>query len=140
MRRGPSRNADPADLAVTVVRVRVGGPQGEAGAARDRPGDPSWSPGFFLGHLYSTGDDYGDQAGSSSTGDAESDGADVRRAARRRVSGTSSGEPLEPVQRPTDALRVDPQSLPRSEEHTSELQSRLHLVCRLLLEKKNRGS
>src|SRR5256884_1391401 len=26
----------------------------------------------------------------------------------------------------------------RSEEHTSELQSRLHFVCRLLLEKKNR--
>src|SRR5687768_14778031 len=28
------------------------------------------------------------------------------------------------------------QVIPRSEEHTSELQSRLHLVCRLLLEKK----
>src|SRR2546422_3661427 len=28
-------------------------------------------------------------------------------------------------------------TLVRSEEHTSELQSRLHLVCRLLLEKKN---
>src|SRR5699024_12459754 len=28
--------------------------------------------------------------------------------------------------------------LPRSEEHTSELQSRFELVCRLLLEKKNR--
>src|SRR2546422_6815140 len=28
------------------------------------------------------------------------------------------------------------QTFPRSEEHTSELQSRLHLVCRLLLEKK----
>src|SRR5687768_17972548 len=28
---------------------------------------------------------------------------------------------------------------PRSEEHTSELQSRLHLVCRLLLEKKKTG-
>src|SRR5687768_18092263 len=28
----------------------------------------------------------------------------------------------------------------RSEEHTSELQSRLHLVCRLLLEKKNKKS
>src|SRR5687768_6723206 len=28
-------------------------------------------------------------------------------------------------------------ALARSEEHTSELQSRLHLVCRLLLEKKN---
>src|SRR3989442_6090495 len=27
-------------------------------------------------------------------------------------------------------------TLPRSEEHTSELQSRPHLVCRLLLEKK----
>src|SRR2546422_7176568 len=26
----------------------------------------------------------------------------------------------------------------RSEEHTSELQSRLHIVCRLLLEKKNK--
>src|SRR2546429_7748984 len=32
---------------------------------------------------------------------------------------------------------IEPLELPgRSEEHTSELQSRLHLVCRLLLEKK----
>src|SRR2546429_4943774 len=29
-------------------------------------------------------------------------------------------------------------SMVRSEEHTSELQSRLHLVCRLLLEKKSK--
>src|SRR2546422_1740758 len=29
-------------------------------------------------------------------------------------------------------------SASRSEEHTSELQSRLHLVCRLLLEKKKK--
>src|SRR2546422_7746733 len=29
--------------------------------------------------------------------------------------------------------------LERSEEHTSELQSRLHLVCRLLLEKKKKN-
>src|SRR5438067_3022209 len=29
------------------------------------------------------------------------------------------------------------QAAPRSEEHTSELQSRFDLVCRLLLEKKN---
>src|SRR3712207_8596824 len=29
---------------------------------------------------------------------------------------------------------------PRSEEHTSELQSRQYLVCRLLLEKKQRSS
>src|SRR5687768_17924159 len=33
-------------------------------------------------------------------------------------------------------LRIGFRTL-RSEEHTSELQSRLHLVCRLLLEKKN---
>src|SRR2546422_5621040 len=31
-------------------------------------------------------------------------------------------------------------SSPRSEEHTSELQSRLHLVCRLLLEKKKKNA
>src|SRR2546429_4953648 len=35
-------------------------------------------------------------------------------------------------------LRVILLSDGRSEEHTSELQSRLHLVCRLLLEKKKR--
>src|SRR2546429_5719697 len=34
-------------------------------------------------------------------------------------------------------LRSRPRA-PRSEEHTSELQSRLHLVCRLLLEKKKK--
>src|SRR5690625_6360757 len=36
-------------------------------------------------------------------------------------------------------LKVPDQSLLRSEEHTSELQSRGHLVCRLLLEKKKHG-
>src|SRR2546422_7608014 len=36
-----------------------------------------------------------------------------------------------------DGLSLGAQALvDRSEEHTSELQSRLHLVCRLLLEKK----
>src|SRR5690625_1259360 len=34
--------------------------------------------------------------------------------------------------------KMDPNGWTRSEEHTSELQSRGHLVCRLLLEKKNR--
>src|SRR2546422_7538504 len=34
----------------------------------------------------------------------------------------------------------DPAGEIRSEEHTSELQSRLHLVCRLLLEKKKNQS
>src|SRR5690625_6417831 len=36
------------------------------------------------------------------------------------------------------AIQMIQESLYRSEEHTSELQSRGHLVCRLLLEKKNR--
>ena len=35
-----------------------------------------------------------------------------------------------------DALLAYMRNCHRSEEHTSELQSRLHLVCRLLLEKK----
>src|SRR2546422_3465732 len=43
------------------------------------------------------------------------------------------------VERCTDRGESELQVLEdRSEEHTSELQSRLHLVCRLLLEKKKR--
>src|SRR5207244_12998018 len=48
-----------------------------------------------------------------------------------------------PTSRPTRIRRAQVQSakewfsLSRSEEHTSELQSPDHLVCRLLLEKKN---
>src|SRR5689334_24188705 len=40
----------------------------------------------------------------------------------------------EPVHHPD---QLHPEPLERSEEHTSELQSQFHLVCRLLLEKKN---
>src|SRR2546422_4051723 len=52
-----------------------------------------------------------------------------RRAARR---GDAQGTRQEPL--PAIGLRRQR----RSEEHTSELQSRLHLVCRLLLEKKKK--
>src|SRR2546422_5295328 len=45
------------------------------------------------------------------------------------------GDPL-PID---DGLELAGAGAPRSEEHTSELQSRLHLVCRLLLEKKKNG-
>src|SRR5260370_20880131 len=38
---------------------------------------------------------------------------------------------------PTPCCTGVPRSTARSEEHTSELQSHLNLVCRLLLEKKN---
>src|SRR5699024_11908893 len=37
----------------------------------------------------------------------------------------------------TDTRELRRRREPRSEEHTSELQSRFELVCRLLLEKKN---
>src|SRR2546422_8110607 len=50
---------------------------------------------------------------------------------RHRQGGSAPGPPLR-----LDGCRED---VPRrSEEHTSELQSRLHLVCRLLLEKKKK--
>src|SRR2546422_4729453 len=39
---------------------------------------------------------------------------------------------------PAIGLRTTASLKWRSEEHTSELQSRLHLVCRLLLEKKKK--
>src|SRR3712207_8515632 len=42
------------------------------------------------------------------------------------------------VDRNGNEVYVAPQKSERSEEHTSELQSRQYLVCRLLLEKKNR--
>src|SRR2546429_3291704 len=44
--------------------------------------------------------------------------------------------PLRSVRKTMRLPSGDHRSGPRSEEHTSELQSRLHLVCRLLLEKK----
>src|SRR2546422_7753732 len=44
--------------------------------------------------------------------------------------------PDAPVLREEGARPPEPNRGSRSEEHTSELQSRLHLVCRLLLEKK----
>src|SRR3712207_8197863 len=55
-----------------------------------------------------------------------------RRVWRRR--GRSSSCPGRPV--PGSAAGGRRPSPPRSEEHTSELQSRQYLVCRLLLEKK----
>src|SRR5438309_9986213 len=55
-----------------------------------------------------------------------------------------SGPPRrrEAARRPRPARRTRGRSSPtggaRSEEHTSELQSQFHLVCRLLLEKKKK--
>src|SRR5205809_1162996 len=49
-----------------------------------------------------------------------------------RVERTSSRAGVSPA----EVQRLSRRTSARSEEHTSELQSRLHLVCRLLLEKK----
>src|SRR2546429_5955322 len=57
---------------------------------------------------------------SSNLEKARTRGASVK-LSRRRGGGIASGR-----------------CVPRSEEHTSELQSRLHLGCRLLLEKKKK--
>src|SRR2546422_5440527 len=77
--------------------------------------------------------------------------ADLARRPRVALRGMARGgfladedvaEPLEVVEGVVDRQHRAPGEPeddvdPRSEEHTSELQSRLHLVCRLLLEKKN---
>src|SRR2546429_6759910 len=51
-------------------------------------------------------------------------------------SGSSSSTTTPNLAGPIDMQTL--MSHARSEEHTSELQSRLHLVCRLLLEKKKK--
>src|SRR5690606_41692349 len=61
-------------------------------------------------------------------------------ASRHDVAGTAvkawrSPRPLESA---PGFFRAGPKRKNRSEEHTSELQSRENLVCRLLLEKKNK--
>src|SRR5688572_30940374 len=45
--------------------------------------------------------------------------------------------PIQPVVVQQCPISADACCVPRSEEHTSELQSQSNLVCRLLLEKKN---
>src|SRR5262245_64986492 len=57
---------------------------------------------------------------------------------RRSRSSSSSGELGMPSKRPPVLNTCSPED--RSEEHTSELQSLRHLVCRLLLEKKKKNN
>src|SRR2546422_7173633 len=62
------------------------------------------------------------------------------------LEGLGALEGLQDLQDPGDSLyraarrafNRSEYTTARSEEHTSELQSRLHLVCRLLLEKKKK--
>src|SRR5687768_18140951 len=66
-------------------------------------------------------------------------GAQVVVGARRegRVGAEDRRRPLYQARQGHPGARPESAGL-RSEEHTSELQSRLHLVCRLLLEKKKK--
>src|SRR5690606_40029347 len=61
--------------------------------------------------------------------------ASLRKCHRLDCAGTA-GEKLEPGVQPVYPAPRGPRADHRSEEHTSELQSRENLVCRLLLEKK----
>ena len=63
----------------------------------------------------------------------------LQTSARNQWFGTVTGRDHSQVQEHIEILLADGTTrlkAARSEEHTSELQSRLHLVCRLLLEKK----
>src|SRR2546422_8434097 len=61
---------------------------------------------------------------------------------RKRFPGRRETSEVSPPSRGRDgkspARDLNRHNHRRSEEHTSELQSRLHLVCRLLLEKKKK--
>src|SRR3712207_8584077 len=63
---------------------------------------------------------------------------DVQRAGRVRREGREGEDGRDVVlEEDVDAVGVEDRVV-RSEEHTSELQSRQYLVCRLLLEKKKK--
>src|SRR5690625_6503636 len=80
--------------------------------------------------------------GHGNFGSVDGDSAAAMRYTEARMSKISM-ELLRDINKDTidytdnyDGTEREPVVFPRSEEHTSELQSRGHLVCRLLLEKK----
>src|SRR2546422_3958268 len=82
-------------------------------------------------------------SGASSPGTAAGSGRKAPSIRARRSTSLCDGPlpaGLEALVNPGKILLVEdnPDDVARSEEHTSELQSRLHLVCRLLLEKKKK--
>src|SRR5258707_11215282 len=61
-----------------------------------------------------------------------------RHAVRFRNRGDEETDATDDL-RETSVVFAETDDVPRSEEHTSELQSRQYLVCRLLLEKKKKN-
>src|SRR3712207_8783470 len=76
----------------------------------------------------------GGTASASPTGPTYPDGTVVGLTATPAAGYTFAGWTVDGA----SAGSANPLSLTRSEEHTSELQSRQYLVCRLLLEKKKK--
>src|SRR2546422_2679326 len=72
---------------------------------------------------------------SPRTADVKQTGVCSRKGSRSRSCSTTSALRTSPLGTRSHLLTTSA----RSEEHTSELQSRLHLVCRLLLEKKKKN-
>src|SRR5689334_24819325 len=60
------------------------------------------------------------------------------RSRRSLCSACRNGARVRSLSRPAIPRATRREMQPRSEEHTSELQSQFHLVCRLLLEKKKK--
>src|SRR3989449_7759680 len=79
-----------------------------------------------------------DPDGSHVTGLREPPAVTVRRADRLSVRVGDEEDRSHAVERSEPLSLLVEVRTDRSEEHTSELQSRLHLVCRLLLEKKKK--
>src|SRR3712207_8183264 len=73
----------------------------------------------------------------SGQGQGAGDGPDAQGGQQQPVAAGTKPQPAagdQGEQRPDDGAGDDEQQRARSEEHTSELQSRQYLVCRLLLE------
>src|SRR5690625_6856819 len=93
----------------------------------------------FLRHGESDWNAQGRYQGQTDVPLSETGRAQAYEAARRWGHTEFDSVIVSPLTRTKDTGRImllDRQLEPRSEEHTSELQSRGHLVCRLLLEKK----
>src|SRR3712207_8890322 len=71
-------------------------------------------------------------------GHLRADRGRARRLTRDRHALRVSAEGRDVLVHPAQRRRLVEQPVVRSEEHTSELQSRQYLVCRLLLEKKKK--
>src|SRR5688572_32144594 len=76
--------------------------------------------------------------GQRRQGRATGQGSAERQSGAPRATAASRRCPVSPLQHQKNRAEPDVNRQPRSEEHTSELQSQSNLVCRLLLEKKKK--